>query len=125
MDLSRRLSVGAGTELGNHSSERRAPRGLRPGGHRDNGFDRIGDYAFFCNRNENNCNDCIVNGLPVMGACAHECSLRSEDSYFLQDYGHKYRGMSVRCIKDDTLKNKKKSNNYFAQQLIYCGIWDF
>ena len=96
-----------------------------PGGHRDNGFDRIGDYAFFWNRNENNCNDCIVNGLPVMGACAHECSLRSEDSYFLQDYGHKYRGMSVRCIKDDTLKNKKKSNNYFAQQLIYCGIWDF
>jgi len=70
-----------------------------PGGHRAEGFERIGDYAFFWNKNEDTSGDC-----SIKGDCAHECSLYSGYSYFNQDCGHKYRGMSVRCIKDSPEK---------------------
>ncbi|MCC6689942.1 MAG: hypothetical protein IT235_00275 [Bacteroidia bacterium] len=61
-----------------------------PGGHWDvkESFSRMGHYAYFwtCDSYDS--------------LFAHECSLNFETSYFLQDWGSKQRGMSVRCIKD-------------------------
>jgi len=71
-----------------------------PGGHRDiDGFSRIGFYAYFWNKDEYLGENCAIDN-----ECAHECSLNYRFSYFLQDWGFKRRGMSIRCIKD-TIKN--------------------
>lgn len=71
-----------------------------PGGHRDSdgSFDRLGTYAYFWNKNEYE----GEGGCAEDSMCAHECSVNSENSFFLQDWGFKNRGMSVRCIKEDS-----------------------
>jgi uncharacterized protein (TIGR02145 family) len=70
-----------------------------PGGHRDKkGFWWLGAYAFFWNREE-------YKGEYYLseqdGGCAYECSFQP-GTYFNHDWGYKYRGMSVRCVKDST-----------------------
>jgi uncharacterized protein (TIGR02145 family) len=73
-----------------------------PGGGRGdegfNGFNRIGFYAFFWNKNE------YIGDTFHEKNYAHECSLSSGASYFNQDWGCENRGMSVRCIKDNQEK---------------------
>jgi uncharacterized protein (TIGR02145 family) len=72
-----------------------------PGGQRDKSFERLGRYAFFWNRYEYTGEACVEKQ-----ACATECSLCFETSYFNQDWGLKHRGMSVRCIREDSGRNE-------------------
>jgi len=65
-----------------------------PGGHRDEHFERSGKYAFFWQKDDYHGQACFNENL-----CAYECSILSDFSYVNQDFGHKYRGMSVRCVK--------------------------
>ncbi len=67
-----------------------------PGGHRDEkGFSRLGSYAFFWNKEE------YEEISPESGRkeWAYECSFQP-GTYFNHDWGHKFRGMSIRCVKD-------------------------
>jgi uncharacterized protein (TIGR02145 family) len=68
-----------------------------PGGHRteEGAYERLQTYAFFWSADHYDGTACAEGQI-----CAHECSLQGETSYFLQDWGFKKRGMSVRCIKE-------------------------
>jgi len=66
-----------------------------PGGHRYSRYSLLGEYTYFWNREEYLGENCSIEG-----EFAYECSLHSSYSYFNLDWGHKSRGMSVRCVKD-------------------------
>ncbi len=68
-----------------------------PSGDRDDDgtYQKIGRYAYYWTI-DNYLGNACADGL----SCAHECSLNYGTSYFLQDWGSKKRGMSIRCIKD-------------------------
>ncbi len=68
-----------------------------PAGHRDEtgNFERLGTYCFFWSAD-----DYTGDACQKGQSCAFECSLQGETSYFLQDWGFKKRGMSVRCIQE-------------------------
>lgn len=65
-----------------------------PNGHRDSYFDRLGHYAFFWHKEEYIGKQCAIDSF-----CAYECSLLVNFNYINRDYGHKNRGMAIRCVK--------------------------
>lgn len=75
-------------------------RGI-PSGHRSTGgYGRKGHYVYYWTKDDY----LDVNCLPD-NSCAYECSLSNRFA-FLQDWGHKYRGMAIRCVKKELPKKE-------------------
>jgi uncharacterized protein (TIGR02145 family) len=87
-----------GTWIQNNKNTNLSRFSALPSGHRneEGEYERLHRYCYFWSIESYSGNACVIpNG------CAHECSLQDETSYFLQDWGIKTRGMSIRCIKND------------------------
>jgi uncharacterized protein (TIGR02145 family) len=65
-----------------------------PAGQRYDSFLRLGSYTVFWNKNE------YFGDSSIEKTHAYECYTNYDASYFIQAWALKYRGMSVRCIKN-------------------------
>lgn len=80
--------------IGDTHSDNSSGFSALPNGHRDYSFERLGHYSFFWHKEEYSGKHCSIDSF-----CAYECSLLGQFNYINRDWGHKSRGMAIRCVK--------------------------